>query len=102
MFTVEGVVEWIVNLKALDVPVDILGLSMLCLLIHLWISVHYMVALRVNRFWVIFLLDFAQGYVENWVGHTDLVKTLFSVTRSFIIVKAIDQLLLEERASNNH
>lgn len=102
MLTVEGVLEFVLNIKALDVPVYILGLSMLCLLIHLWISVHYMVALRVNRFWVIFLLDFVQGYVGDWVGYTDLVKTLFSVMRSFIIVKAIDQLLLEERALNNH
>lgn len=82
MFTVEGILEFVVNVKA--------------------VSVHYMVALRVNRFWVIFLLDFVEGYIVEWFGHKDLVKTLFSVTRGFIIVKAIDQLLLEERALNNH
>lgn len=102
MFTVEGVVEWVVNLKALDVPVDILGLLVSCALLHVVVSVHYMVALRVNRFWVIFLLDFVEGYIVEWFGHRLLLKTFFRVTRSFIIVKAIDQLLLEERASNNH
>jgi hypothetical protein len=61
-----------------------------------------MVALRVNRFWVIFLLDFTHGYIGDWVGHEELVKALFSIAKSFIIVKAIDQLLLEERALHNH